>query len=132
MGFSDWFGGGRSASGGTADAPAKTGPFRDGATLIPGQSWRSPNGRTVLTLDRGGLLSLAIEGKSVWKAPVKQRAAKLLFDHRGVLSLFALDSHRLWSAGTVGQPRAELHLQDDGNMVIYDGHKPLWDLGTHV
>ncbi|MFT3775282.1 MAG: hypothetical protein QM820_58790 [Minicystis sp.] len=41
-------------------------------------------------------------------------------------------SRALWSTGTWGHPGAFLIVQDDGNVVLYDGDKPLWATGTVI
>lgn len=115
-----------------ASAPAITGPLLDGASLIPGQSWRSRDGRTVLTLDRSGRLSLILDGRRAWKPPVSRRATKLLFDGRGCLILFDDARNRLWTAGVSNGRNAELHLQDDGNAVIYSSHVAVWSTETRL
>lgn len=92
----------------------------------------SADGRTLLTLDRSGKLVLTIDGKRAWAPVVNKPANKLLFDGRGSLSLFCKDSHRLWSVGGAGQARAELQIQDDGNLVIYNGPIVVWASETRA
>ncbi len=129
MDFKNLFAGNGSAA--PVSAPRR-GPFANGATLLPGQSWRSREGRTVLTLDRTGQLLLSVDDAPVWKPPVTQRATKFIVDGRGTISLLGQESRRLWAVGVTGAPGAELHLQDDGNMVIYKGGRPIWGSGTNV
>ena len=111
---------------GEPSKPPVPGPFRGICELRPGEAWRSTDGRTVLHLNNWGALTLRLDGKTAWKPPVRARAAKLLLNGRGEMILFSPQSERMWVAGVAGIPDVELRLQEDGNAVLYSGHRALW------
>lgn len=116
-----------------ASAPpaAPTGPIRRLEALRRGQSWQSDNGRVVLRLDQIGELVLLLDGRAVWRPPVTAKADRLLIQNDGLLSLW-MGHDCLWSVGKPNRRDAELRLQDDGNIVLYDANVALWWSGTHL
>lgn len=48
----------------------------------------------------------------------------------GNLVLYAPYETALWSSVTGGHPGAYLAVQNDGNLVVYEGPKSLWSSGT--
>jgi hypothetical protein len=43
--------------------------------------------------------------------------------------LYGTDGAPIWHIGTHGNPGAHLVLQDDGNLVVYEGDRALWNTG---
>lgn len=111
-----------------ADVPARPGPFTGVCALIEGQGWRSDNGRAELRLKRGKLV-LMLDGRAAWSPPVRERVTKALMNGDGQFLVFS-GYRRQWSVGRDKAPAAEFRVQDDGNLVIYDGHEPVWVSGT--
>lgn len=110
--------------------------YRDSRTalsarrLLPGGSFRSPDGRYRLTYQADGNLVLNDDENRipVWATHTAGRTAGqalLQTDGNFVVSGPNGDVH--WSSGTAGNPGAYLALQNDGNLVIYraDG-RPVW------
>jgi hypothetical protein len=36
----------------------------------------------------------------------------------------------VWNSGTWGNPGSVLHIQDDGNLVVYPNWTPIWQIGA--
>jgi len=125
MALRDWLSG---ATG--AKAAAEPGPFRGVRELKRGLAWRSDDGRTELRLCEKGRLTLTVDGKVAWSPLIAEPAVKLVSDGQGQVVLFGVGAKRLWAVGLPGIARAELHLQDDGNMVLYSGRRVLWSSRT--
>lgn len=113
-----------------AEPKVKT-PVHGPTILNRGQSWWSENERVALRLDMKGVLSILHDGKWVWSAPTKEKATRLVMQNNGQLALYA-GYECIWWAGADNRPDAELRLQDDGNVVLYDHNVPKWSAGTHV
>ena len=48
----------------------------------------------------------------------------------GDLAIYSHSRRMLWETGTSGHPGADLAVQSDGGLVIYDASKPLWSAGS--
>lgn len=130
MGILKWLARAMSFAGGSAHAFGDAGVIVSDSTLLPGQCWRSANRRVVLAIDRAGRLTLKLDGNTVWNPTGTATAAKLVFDAQGALTLYDPDGYRMWMGGITGQAPACLHIQDDGNVVIYRNHFVVWASGT--
>jgi D-mannose binding lectin. len=49
----------------------------------------------------------------------------------GNLVVYTAEEDAIWSSRTNGNPLAVCHMQEDGNLVIYLGRKPLWSSNTY-
>ena len=110
--------------------------YRDSRTalsarrLLPGESFRSPNGQYRLTYQFDGNLVLYddMTGVALWGTNTGGRGAgQALLQTDGNFVVSGPSGEVHWTSGTAGNPRAYLVLQNDGNLVIYraDG-RPAW------
>ena len=98
------------------------------------KSLQSSNGKYKLILQRYGNLELICETLGLlWSTnTINYNAEVLYFVKSGnVLVLRGKDNTTLWRAQN-SKTAETLILQDDGNLVLYDGNsKPVWSTGTH-
>jgi len=99
--------------------------------LSPGQSLTSQDGRFTLILRGDGNLVLYQGSMVLWKTNTVGLTPGFLgqqgSDGNLVLYVPGLDGPRaVWNAGTAGHPNNRLVLQDDGNLVVYDGGAVVW------
>ena len=57
------------------------------------------------------------------------RVEKLTIRFRGLTAVNRQTGAPIWHIGTHGNPGAYLVLQDDGNLVVYEGDAALWNTG---
>jgi hypothetical protein len=50
----------------------------------------------------------------------------------GNLVLYDNDKNALWSSGTSGKTHTHLHMQTDGNLVLYNGSSVIWQSNTSI
>jgi hypothetical protein len=96
-----------------------------GSTLNWNQSWTTPSGRTVLTMQSDGNLVLYKDGAAVWASWTVGTGHHLSMQGDGNLVVYNWDLKPVWSSGTAGSPGAVLSIQE-GNMAIFQGDDPLW------
>jgi hypothetical protein len=48
----------------------------------------------------------------------------------GNVVLYDRGGAALWATNTASHPHAELIMQNDGNLVVYDAGRPIWSSGT--
>jgi hypothetical protein len=97
--------------------------------LHPGDTWRT--NVIALTMQRDGNLVLRNKrGKAIWSSGTHRAGVYCEFQTDGNLVIYAGQRSPVWAVGTYGHPGATLVLQADANMVIFDGHNPIWATGT--
>lgn len=109
---------------GPPGAPTQVGKLLAGQGLLSGQSIKSADGRFTLTLQTDGNLVLGgPSGQALWASETTGKgpiwSAFLAWD----LVLCNENGKTVWSSGTNKVQPAFLIVQDDGNVVIYDGKK---------
>lgn len=92
-----------------------------GERLRPGESLRSPDGRTYFTLQGDGNLVIYDPAKNaIWNAGTQgQGGTSLVLQGDGNLVLYTASGGVVWHLGTYGSGAARLNMQDDGNLVLY-------------
>jgi hypothetical protein len=85
------------------------------SVLTTGQSWST--NRLRLTVTGGGNLVLQDQGRTVWQTGTTS-GVKLVMQNDGHLVLYDARGGTAWSSGTAGHPGAVLILRADGNLVI--------------
>ncbi|OGH57150.1 MAG: hypothetical protein A3I06_06300 [Candidatus Lindowbacteria bacterium RIFCSPLOWO2_02_FULL_62_12] len=107
-----------------------TSTLASGATLTPGQSRVSADGRFKLIYQTDGSLVLYQGGTALWSKAVGTKPGKTVMQGDGNLVVYDADGKAVWNSGTSGSG-AYLVLQNDGNMVIYSSSKTaLWSTQT--
>ena len=105
-----------------------TGTIRPNVILHPGHAIQSPDGRTRLVMQTDGNLVAYRDGTAVWQPMTRGTYTVMQAD--GNFVLYAAGTP-MWSSHTDHNPGAQLTVQNDGNIVIYDIHgKPLWNTRT--
>jgi lysophospholipase L1-like esterase len=99
--------------------------------VVPGQSWTSPRGNYHLILQPDGNLVLyGPQRKALWATDTQgQPTAEAMMQPDGNLVLYGPEKRQLWSSGN-GRKGADLRVQDDGNVVIYQKGNAVWSPGT--
>lgn len=97
------------------------------SVLTTGQSWSTDRLRLTVT-DRGNLV-LRDQGRTVFQTGTTT-GVKLVMQNDGHLVLYDARDGTAWSSGTAGNPGAVLILRADGNMVIAEGDRVLFQTGT--
>lgn len=108
-------------------------------TLYPDSTIYSPNGVYKLIFQEdGNLVEYKNNTQAVWDInatnciPTPYMAYRTRFQPDGNLVVYwALQSNptqeiAIWDTNTQGHPNARLAVQDDGNVVIYNGTKAIW------
>lgn len=91
----------------------------------------SPDGQSIFTLQRNGVLGLFANFVQVWSQNVGSSAARIVMQSDGNLVIYNQAGQSLWNAGTQNNPGSSLVLQTDGNLVIYSASgTALWSSGT--
>ncbi|MFJ9692208.1 hypothetical protein [Kitasatospora sp. NPDC101183] len=112
-------------------APAKAALTSSGTTVLGNsvlgmnQSWASPSGRTVLTMQGDGNAVLYKDGAAVWASWTVGTGHHLSMQGDGNLVVYTWNNIPLWSSGTSAHSGAYLSVQE-GNMVVYQSILPLW------
>src|SRR5271166_2627032 len=99
--------------------------------LYPGDSIYSPNGQFQLTQQTDGNLVLYGPGHAAhWASGTYgQSVADAIMQNDGNFVIYGTNGNALWASNT-NVPGSTLHVQDDGNCVIYNGSTPLWATNT--
>lgn len=101
--------------------------------LTPFTTLGSETGSYALQLQGDGNLVLSANTVPIWHAGKdNQGGCVLLMQGNGDLVLRDDRDNLVWSTDTAGYPGARLVLQDDGNMVLYQGERPIWSTDTPV
>lgn len=114
-------------------APAGCGSIVPGEGLKPGQTVVSCDGRFTLNMQLDGNLVLYMGQDTVLMASgtVNQDAAQMDLSTDGRLVVRGTFGEALFSVGGGGTGDVRLFVQNDGNVVIYNGNgSPLWSTGT--
>lgn len=115
-----------------APAPADCGALPSGASLAPGQSRSSCDGRFTFVHQGDGNVVLYQNGAAIWSTGTHGNATETLaMQGDGNLVLYRPGGQPLWHTSTNGHAGARLAIQDDGNVVLYAGATALWSTGTH-
>lgn len=87
--------------------------------------------RLVLQGVDGNLVLLRADGAILWNAVSQGRGiVRFLMRADGALVGIDTNGNVQWDSGTGGHARSILALQDDGNLVIYQGPIPIWATNT--
>ena len=110
------------------------GTLISGGKLSPGQSISSSNGHYNFVFQSDGNVVLYAQYRgtiALWATGTQGTPAKMLEMQASDGNLVLRDGSQnpLWSSGSVGHPGAYLEVQDDGNVVIYDG-AAVWHTNT--
>lgn len=102
-----------------------------GDTLYPQDYLLSPDGQSVLTLQKDGNIVLYSDFRPVWNSGTfGVPAARLVMQTDGNLVLYDTNNQPRWWTGGSGSP-AHLSLQTDGNLVVYNQNgSAQWSTGT--
>ncbi|MFJ9846809.1 hypothetical protein ACIRYZ_41535 [Kitasatospora sp. NPDC101155] len=112
-------------------APADAQPAHPWRNVVAGsilnwnQSWTTPSGRTVLTMQTDGNVVLYKDGAAIWASWTVGTGHHLSMQGDGNLVVYNWGNSPVWSSGTAGSPGAVLSIQE-GNMAIFQGDRPLW------
>jgi cell wall-associated NlpC family hydrolase len=120
------------APGAPAQAASLGSQLPSGATLAPGSSLVSPAGAFQLVMQPTGDLVETSPVGQLWATDTSSPGAYLVNQPTGNLVLFSAAGQVLWSSGTAGAGASTLIIQDDGNVVDYEGSVaiPIWSTGT--
>ncbi|HUB08817.1 MAG TPA: GH25 family lysozyme [Myxococcales bacterium] len=119
--------------GGTPKAPPRAGGcggLREGEGLARGEAIHSCDGRFALALQDDGKLVLSSYGITQWEAKTNGAGYVAVMQGDGNFVVYGDKSCADWASGTDRHPGAELALQDDGNLVVYDNGRALWSTVT--
>lgn len=110
-----------------AHARKHCGRLSGAGVLAIGQVLESCDGQKSLSMQHNGQLVLRHGAKVVWVAPGLGDEAVMQGDGN-----FVLYSHgaATFSSHSAGHPGSFLDVQDDGNVVVYDGSDALWSTQT--
>ncbi|MEW2117650.1 hypothetical protein AB0945_21160 [Streptomyces sp. NPDC005474] len=65
-----------------------------------------------------------------WGSDTVGRGWEARFQTDGNLAIYNIHGVAVWGSGTEGHPGSLLMVQDDGNVVIYDGNAAIWATNT--
>jgi hypothetical protein len=96
-------------------------------SLAPGQSVRSPDSRLLLYHQHDGNVVLYAYGsKALWSTQTQGRStSRLVMQADGNLVLYDTANRAIWNTRTAGRGDV-LAVQNDANVVVYDGGQPVW------
>ena len=106
------------------------GTFNVNVTLGINEPLKSCDGRTQFSFQSDGNLVIYQEGRAVWSSSTFTANGHALFQADGNLVIYDQYHNPLWSSETSGYVGATLHVQNDGNVVIYNGAQALWNADT--
>ena len=100
--------------------------------LPSGSVLHSPNGQFTLSMGRDGVLSLAGDGRELWRSSTHaHRGASASLDSSGALTVRTTHGAVVWrSAGS--HPHDRLSLGDDGELSLTSGTRVWWSTNTHL
>jgi hypothetical protein len=122
------------ASNSTLPGPESCGGLGPGHALNNGQSLYSCNGQFRLTMQSDGNLVLYAGSRALWASNTYGSGGYVAtITNLADFVVYGLpDDGPRWSTNTLGGPSAHLALQDDGNIVLYNGAGGvLWQTGPH-
>lgn len=115
---------------GQVPAPPAVAPDRSslsgGEALRPGQDLVSPSRTYRLTMQNDGNLVLYQGSKSLWSTGTTGNGSHASMQSDGNLVLRSASGAALWATGTEQHHGADLALHDDGNLIVWDGARPVW------
>jgi hypothetical protein len=94
-----------------------------GETLSPGDRRSSPQGQYELVMQDDGNLVL-YNLVPIWASDTIAPNTRAVMQSDGNFVVYS-GEQSIWATGTEGHPRAEVKVQDDGNLVLY-WTQPLW------
>jgi hypothetical protein len=105
--------------------------LNEGATLGPGEVLASEDGRhTLVMTDAGDLQLLGPDARVRWSTETEVAGSSLEVDD-GDLTVRTPAGYSAWRTGTAGHKDVTLRLQDDGDLVLFDGDgDALWSSDT--
>jgi RHS repeat-associated protein len=110
--------------------PGLNSTLANGASLSPGQSIGSPDGRFTFTYQTDNNLVLYGPSGSLWNSATTNMAStSLVMQAGGNLVLFN-GSSVVWSSGTSGGVSSSLTVQNDGNLVLSSSAGTQWSTAT--
>jgi hypothetical protein len=100
--------------------------------MHPGDSIKSPDGDTVLTLQQDGNLVLTGKGRQLWTSGTAGNSVdNVWMNYDGNLRITTPDNKVLWSNGASGHKDAFLRVNNGGTFYVWDGsNHQIWDSGT--
>jgi hypothetical protein len=109
--------------------PPPCGVMQPNTALYHGQTFSSCDGRTYVDSEA----DLYHDGRGLfWDGRVDWYGTNYLaMQGDGNLVVYTSDNRPVWASGTWGHPGAVLRVQDDCNMVIYDGPYAIWASWTN-
>lgn len=105
--------------------------LREGESIVPAQTIFSPSGNARLVQQADG--NLVLYAGSVFKWATNTPQGKTVYATmrpNGRLTLYDADETAIWTSPGNDSPGARLIVQDDCNVVIYNGFTPIWATGT--
>lgn len=115
----------------TIGALAVQNELREGEQLLPSQFLKSLDNRFELRFQTDGNLILYFGFTVLWStATATDEGMTLSMQGDGDLVLYRPTLTPLWRSDTDGYPHAFLRLQNDGNLVIWDGSIAVWSSNT--
>ena len=104
-----------------------------GDELLPGQTIYAPGEQYRLVMQGDGNLVLYDDaGAALWSTRTQNHPGSHAVMSNGILSVLDASGHPLYATPTSGYPNADAAVQSDGNLVIYNGSKALWDTATNA
>jgi hypothetical protein len=112
-----------------------------GDSLAMGSQLRSANGAYSLVMQSDGNLVLyqgtpsassAVWATGTWSQPATWRPTRADMQGDGNFVLYNPTGFASWATGTHNHPGARLVLQDDRNVVVYEGQRALWASHTWI
>ena len=97
-----------------------------------GDSIKSPDANTILTMQSDGNLVLSMNGKPLWTSGTAGNPVdNLWMNWDGNLRITSPDNKILWSNGASGHKDAFLRVNNGGTFYVWDGsNHQIWDSGT--
>jgi len=100
--------------------------------MHPGDTLSSPDGETVLTVQKDGNVVLTGQGKQLWTSGTAgQSIDNLGMNWDGNLRITDTNKKIVWSNGATGHKDSFLKVNNGGTMYVWDGsNHQIWDSGT--
>ena len=113
----------------TVQPPPPSDRLNPNETLRTNQSRQSGDGRYLLIMQTDGNLVLYAPGSQpIWASNTAGNpgAWTIMQASDGNLVVYSAANKPLWASNTAGNPGAYLAVQNDSNLVIYNGARPIW------
>ena len=111
---------------GSSYSTLRQGEMYPGETISQCSSLRSPNGNVMLVMQSDGnaVVYDRTNNRAIWSTGTNGRGTqpyRLVYQDDRNFVLYDGNNSALWSTRTNGQSSRVIRMQDDGNLVIYDG-----------